>query len=82
MVRKDVVPVSNTIPPAPTDRVRLHVALWKMSQALGMGWTQIDASRPDHELVEEIAARLEPALARAIVDGFEEGERTTDGKKT
>lgn len=65
--------MSNSQPALPTDRVRLHVALWNMARALGLNWTTVDASRPDHELVEEIAAAVTPALARVFREGFGEG---------
>lgn len=61
--------MSNSTPALPTDRVRLHVALWKMAQALGLGWQTVDASKTDHDLVEEIAAAVTPALAQAFRDG-------------
>ncbi len=57
-------------PSVPTDRVRLHVALWRMAQALGLGWTQVDAAKPDHELVEAIASAVTPALAGAFRLGY------------
>ncbi len=53
----------------PTDRVRLHVAMWNMARALGLNWTTVDATRPDHELLEEIGAAVTPALAKAFCDG-------------
>lgn len=64
---------SITPPPVPTDRVRLHVAMWRLAQALGLGWTAVDASKPDHELVDEICAAVNPALAKAYRDGFNHG---------
>ncbi len=58
----------------PTDRVRLHVSMWNMARALGLGWTSVDATRPDHELLEEIGAAVTPALARAFREGNEYGD--------
>lgn len=64
---------SVTPPPVPTDRVRLHVAMWHLAQALGLNWTSVDASRPDYELVDEICAAVAPALAAEFKRGHEEG---------
>lgn len=58
-----------TIPALPTDRVRLHVTMWAMARALGLGWTTVDSSRSDNDLLEEIAQAVGPALARAFREG-------------
>lgn len=65
--------VRQSTPSVPTDRVRLHVAMWRLANALGLGWTSVDAARPDHELLEEIAVAVTPALAKAYRDGFNHG---------
>lgn len=62
------------MPAVPVDRVRLHVALYKMTRALGL--PHPDFTRPDHELLEEIAEWVTPILAAAWYDG----NRNTDGK--
>ncbi len=63
--------------PVPTDRVRLHVAMWNMARALGINWTTVDASKPDHELLDEIAQAVNPALARIFEEGFRKNSEET-----
>lgn len=58
------------LPAIPTDRVRLHVALYRMARALDLPMP--DPSRPDHELLEEIANAVTPALEAAWSDGQDE----------
>lgn len=60
-------------PPIPTDRVRLHVALYKMTRALGL--PHPDFTRPDHELLEAIADAVNPALAAAWQAARDVGSR-------
>ncbi len=55
----------------PTDRVRLHVTMWNMARALGLNWTTVDASRPDHELLEEIGAAVNPRLGAVFREGYD-----------
>lgn len=57
---------SGEVPAIPTDKARLHVAMWKLANGLGV---TLDASRTDHELLEQIADALSPKLARAFREG-------------
>ncbi len=61
--------MTKSIPPMPTDRVRLHVTMWSMARALGLNWTTVDSSRSDNDLLEEISAAVTPSLAQAFRDG-------------
>lgn len=67
--------ISGELPVVPTDKARLHVAMWKLANALGV---QLDASRSDHELLEQIADACSPRLARAFREGYEEGLKNGD----
>lgn len=60
--------VSGEVPAIPTDKARLHVAMWKLANALGV---TLDASRTDHELLEQIADACSPKLARAFREGYD-----------
>lgn len=51
------------LPAVPTDRVRLHVALYKMARALGLPMPYPHS--PDHVMLEDIANAVTPALAAA-----------------
>lgn len=65
--------VRRPTPPAlPTDRVRLHVALWKIAKACGHDLS-LDAQQPDHVLVEIVSELVTPALAKAFRDGYRSG---------
>ncbi len=62
-----------TPPALPTDTARLHVAMWKIANALGV---VLDPSRTDHELLEQVADMVSPRLARAFREGYDLGNFT------
>lgn len=55
-------------PALPVDKVRLHVAMFRMARALEI---QLDPAQPDHLLLEQIADAIEPKLARALREGVQ-----------
>lgn len=59
------------LPALPTDTARLHVAMWKLANLLGL--EALDPSKPDHELLETVAAACSAKLAAAFRDGWRAG---------
>ncbi len=54
--------------------------MWNMARALGLNWTTVDASRPDHELLEEIGAVVTPALSAEYRLGYDAGYARDESK--
>ncbi len=72
--------MTKSIPPMPTDRVRLHVTMWSMARALGLNWTTVDSSRSDNDLLDEICSAVSPALSAEYKRGYDSGYERDESK--